>query len=192
VLVGNISAEHFMLLVFGAAAAGLFLPSYWLSNRIKQRRLALQNSFPDVLDMLLVCVEAGASFAAALQRVAQELGRAHPELADELRLVSAGLNAGQSKEDALRQFAERAGTDDISSFATIIVQSEMFGTSISDTLRVQASEMRQRRMLRAEEMANKLPVKITFPLALMIFPVLLIVILTPLFLRIVTALGMKP
>jgi tight adherence protein C len=191
VLIGNISPQRFMLILFAAAAAGLFLPSYWLSRRVRHRQAALQYSFPDALDMLLVCVEAGASFSAALQRVAQELAQSHPELADELRLVTAGLSAGQSKEEALRQFAERAGTDDIASFATIIVQSEMFGTSISYTLRVQATEMRQQRMLRAEEMANKLPVKITFPLALLIFPVLLIVILTPLILRIATALGIK-
>ena len=190
-IIGNVSANTFMLLVFGSAATGLFLPSFWLARRVAHRRTALQHSFPDALDMLLVCVEAGASFAAALQRVAQELARSHPALAEELRLVSAGLSAGQSKEEALRQFADRAGADDVTSFATMMIQSETFGTSISETLRVQAAEMRQRRMLRAEEMANKLPVKITFPLALLIFPVLLIIILTPLFLRISDALGIK-
>jgi tight adherence protein C len=180
-----------MLMLFGAAGLGLYLPSLWLSRRVEHRRTQIQQSFPDALDMLLVCVEAGGSLAASLQRVAQEVGRSHPVLADELSLVSAGLSAGQTREDALRQLAERAGTDDVSAFATIMIQSEMFGTSIADTLRVQASEMRKRRMLRAEEMANKLPVKITFPLALMIFPVLLIVIMTPLLLRISTALSIK-
>jgi tight adherence protein C len=184
---GNIGTHRLMLLGLSSAAFGLYAPAFWLSHCVSNRRTAIQRSFPDALDMLLVCVEAGASFAVALQRVAQEIGRAHPILAEELRLVSAGLNAGQSREEALLQFADRAGSDDVSSFSTIMIQSELFGTSISNTLRVQAAEMRQKRLLRAEEMANKLPVKMTFPMALMIFPVILIVIMTPIMFRILDA-----
>lgn len=186
-VIGNIEANRLLLLGFSSAVFGLYAPALWLSSCVSSRQTAIQYSFPDALDMLLVCVEAGASFAVALQRVALEIGQAHPILAEELRLVSAGLSAGQSREDALRQFADRAGTDDVSSFATIMIQSEVFGTSISDTLRVQAAEMRQKRLLKAEEMANKLPVKITFPIALMIFPVILIVIMAPVAFRIIDA-----
>lgn len=188
-IVGNLDFQRLMVATFAAAAAGLYVPRFWLSKRIESRQTAIRHGFPDALDMLLVCVEAGASLPSALQRVAQELADPHPVLSEELRLVSAGLSAGQSREQALRNLADRAGTDDVSAFATMMIQSEMFGTSISETLRVHAAEMRQKRMLRAEEMANTLPVKITFPLALMIFPVLLIVIMTPIILRIMDAMG---
>lgn len=190
-VMGNLDTPQLALFGFGTAAAGLYLPNYWLSKRVSARQTAIRCSFPDALDMLLVCVEAGASFAAALQRVAADFGGSHPSLADELRLISAGLSAGQSRADALRQFASRVGTDDVSSFATILIQSEAFGTSIADALRVQAAEMRATRMLRAEEMANLLPVKLVFPMGAMIFPTLIIVILVPVFIRIVNAFGAK-
>lgn len=190
-VLGNLDTPQLVLLGFGTAAGGLYLPNYWLSKRVAARQADIRCSFPDALDMLLVCVEAGASFAAALQRVAADFGGSHPSLADELRLISAGLSAGQSREDALRQFADRVGTDDVSSFTTIMIQSEAFGTSIADALRVQAAEMRAARMLRAEEMANLLPVKLVFPMGTMIFPTLVIVILVPVFIRIVEAFGSK-
>jgi tight adherence protein C len=186
-VLGNLDTHRLLLVAFGSAAAGLYLPGYWLSKRVASRQTEIRCSFPDALDMLLVCVEAGASFAAALQRVAQDVDRSHPVLGEELGLISAGLSAGQSREDALRQFAERAGTDDVSSFVTIMIQSEAFGTSVADSLRVQASEMRAKRLLRAEEMANKLPVKLTFPMSAMIFPTLLIIILMPVLIRIYDA-----
>jgi tight adherence protein C len=184
---GNLDMQRLLLLAFGSAAAGLYFPNYWISKRVAVRQTNIGYGFPDALDMLLVCVEAGASFAAALQRVSQDVGRSHPVLGEELGLISAGLNAGQSREDALRQFAERAGTEDVSSFVTIMVQSEAFGTSVADSLRVQAAEMRAKRLLRAEEMANKLPVKLTFPMSAMIFPTLLIIILMPVLMRIYDA-----
>jgi tight adherence protein C len=132
----------------------------------------------------VVCVEAGLGLAAAIERVGTELSKANAVLAENFKLIGIETRAGKSRQDALRNLAMRTGVDDISSFVTMLMQTEQLGTSMAETLRVYAFEMRNRRMLRAEEMANKLPVKIVLPLACCILPCLWIVIFTPLVIKI--------
>jgi tight adherence protein C len=167
------------ILIFSAAAAliGYSIPAYWVLRRTQVREEALRCGFPDALDMLLVCVEAGQALDAALARVALEVEQAHPVLAEELAIVGHELRAGKGRSDVLRDFARRTGVEEVSAFITLLIQSDQFGTSIGDALRVYAAEMRQKRLMRAEEKANKLPVKLA--LGTMVFtvpPVLLILI----------------
>ena len=167
------------IVIFTAAAAliGYSVPLYWVLRRTQVREEALRDGFPDTLDMLLVCVEAGQALDAALGRVALEVAKAHPVLAEELAIVGHELRAGKGRSEVLRDFARRAGIEDISAFITLLIQSDQFGTSIGDALRVYAREMRQKRLMRAEEKANKLPVKLA--LGTMVFtvpPVMLILI----------------
>lgn len=168
-----------------AGAIGYIAPALYLSRRTQSRQLSVREGFPDALDMMLVCVEAGLGLAAAIERVGTELAKANSVLAENLKLVGMETRAGKTRQEALRNLAERTGVEDIRSFVTMLIQSEQLGTSMAETLRVYAYEMRSRRMLRAEEMANKLPVKIVLPLAGCILPCLWIVIFTPLVIKIV-------
>jgi len=168
-----------------AGAIGYIAPALYLSRRTHSRQLDIREGFPDALDMMLVCVEAGLGLAAAIERVGTELAKANSVLAENLKLVGMETRAGKSRAEALRNLADRTGVDDIRSFVTMLIQSEQLGTSLAETLRVYAYEMRSRRMLRAEEQANKLPVKIVLPLAGCILPCLWIVIFTPLVIKIV-------
>jgi tight adherence protein C len=165
--------------VFGAAmsvcAVGFLLPHLWLGMRIERRREAMRDSFPDALDMLLVCVEAGQSLDQALGRVAAEIRAAHPVLAEEFMIVCTELRAGKDRREVLRDLARRVSLDDVGAFVTVLVQADQYGTSIADALRVYAREMRNKRMMRAEERANKLPVKLALgTMAFTLPPVLLI------------------
>ncbi len=171
--------EKIILLALGAALFGLYLPSLWVSQVRQKRQVAASNGFPDTLDMLLVCVEAGLSLDGALNRVGQEIETAHPVLAEQFMLVSLELRAGKSREEALRNLAHRIGIDDVRSFVTLLVQSENLGTSIALALRIHAEEMRRKRMSRAEEKANKLPVKLSVPLVLCILPALMLTVMSP-------------
>ena len=159
------------------ALVGYLLPAYWIMRRIQGREEQVRNGFPDTLDMLLVCIEAGQGLDAALARVAAEVERAHPVLADELSLVGHELRAGKERSEVLRSYARRCGVDDVSAFVTVLIQSDQFGTSIASALRVYAAEMRKKRLMRAEEKANKLPVKLALgTMAFTVPPVLLILI----------------
>lgn len=173
-----------LMLVLVAAAAGFYLPKLYVSWRIATRQREVQDGFPDALDTLLVCVEAGLSLAAAIERVASEIGRAYPVLGEQLKLVSLEIGAGKTREAALRNMADRLGVDEVYALVTLLLQSEALGTSIAQALRVHAQEMRAKRLVRAEERANKLPVKIVLPLAFCILPALVSVIMTPLVIRI--------
>jgi tight adherence protein C len=176
-LAARIDPLGIVILSAAAALIGYSLPLYWVLRRTQVREEALRDGFPDTLDMLLVCVEAGQALDAALARVALEVAEAHPVLAEELAIVGHELRAGKGRSEVLRDFARRAGIEDISAFITLLIQSDQFGTSIGDALRVYAREMRQKRLMRAEEKANKLPVKLA--LGTMVFtvpPVLLILI----------------
>jgi len=168
-----------------AGAIGYIAPAVYLSRRTHSRQLSIREGFPDALDMMLVCVEAGLGLAAAIERVGTELAKANSVLAENMKLVGMETRAGKTRQEALRNLAARTGVEDIRSFVTMLIQSEQLGTSMAETLRVYAYEMRSRRMLRAEEMANKLPVKIVLPLAGCILPCLWIVIFTPLVIKIV-------
>ena len=168
-----------------AGAIGYLVPAIYLSRRTRMRQILVQEGFPDALDMMLVCVEAGLGLAAAMDRVGNELSKANGVLAENFKMVGIETRAGKPRHETLRNLAMRTGVDDVSSFVTMLIQSEQLGTSLAETLRVYAYEMRNRRMLRAEEKANKLPVKIVLPLAFCILPCLWIVIFTPLVIKIV-------
>lgn len=165
--------------LFGAAmaacAVGFLLPHLWLGMRIERRREAVRDSFPDALDLLLVCVEAGQALDQALGRVAQEIRGAHRVLAEEFVVLCTELRAGKDRREVLRDLARRVALDDVGAFVTVLVQADQYGTSIADALRVYAREMRNKRMMRAEEKANKLPVKLALgTMAFTLPPVLLI------------------
>lgn len=158
---------------------GFILPDFVLQKRINARRLKMTEGFPDALDMLVVCVEAGLGLDAAITRVATELRMSHPELANELELNSLETRAGKSREEALKALSERMGVEEVQAMVTLLIQSDKFGTSIGIALRGYAEEMRGKRIQRAREKAAKLPVKMLFPVMVFIFPALFLVILGP-------------
>jgi len=178
-IAGDMTIKKLIIVTAGTALAGLYLPGIWVSSRIDRRQQALMEAFPDALDMMTVCVEAGLGMDAAFTRVGTQIAQAHPILAQELGLVALELRAGKSRDDALRNMARRCGLREISSFVTLLLQSDQLGTSVAQTLRVYAQEMRTARMLRAEEKAHKLPVKLVIPLVLCILPAMMTVVLLP-------------
>lgn len=172
-------ADTVLLIAFFLAALGYFVPAFVISNRIARRQLAIREAFPDALDMLMVCVEAGLGLDAAINRVGREIMAAHPILGEQLELTAIELRVGKSREEALRNFAERVGLEEIGSLVTLLVQSSNLGASIAQALRIHADELRSKRTLRAEEKAHKLPVKLSIPLVFLILPMLIIVIVGP-------------
>ncbi|MFO1176381.1 MAG: type II secretion system F family protein [Paracoccaceae bacterium] len=175
----GISTTRLILAVLAPGGIGYYLPKYWVERRVQTRQSEIQNGFPDALDMLLVCVEAGQSLDQGIIRVSKELNAGYPALAEEFEIVSQEVKAGKEKTNVLRAFAERAGVPDVSSFVTVMIQSQQFGTSIADALRVYASEMRDKRVMRAEEAANKLPTKMTLGTMMFTVPPLLIILVGP-------------
>ena len=172
----------------GAALAGLYLPSIFIRHRTSERRQEILNGFPDSLDLLLVCVEAGLGLESAFSRVGEEMTQSHPLLAQQFGAAVLELRAGRSHEDALRRMAERSGSEDIRGFATLLVQSTKLGSSIAQTLRIYSSEMRERRRLRAEEKAHRLPVLLSVPLVCFMLPSMIGVLLLPAVLRVIRTL----
>jgi tight adherence protein C len=170
-----------------AAAMGLYLPSLFVRARADRRQRDLINGFPDALDLMLVCVEAGLGLEAAFARVGMEMTNSHPRLAEQFGAVVLELRAGRSHEDALRRLADRAGADEIRAFSTLLIQSTKLGSSIAQTLRVYASEMRERRRMRAEEKAHRLPVLISIPLVACMLPTMIGVLMLPAAIRVVRA-----
>jgi tight adherence protein C len=162
-----------------ACALGFVIPSWALDKRRARRRLEIDHGLPDVLDLMVVCVEAGLGLAASLTRVAREFARSSPVLSGEFELVHLECRAGKRTTDALRSMAERNDVSDLRSLVAMLVQTERFGTSLADSLRIHADSMRTRRMQRAEEAAQRAPVKMLFPAALFIFPATLIVTIGP-------------
>ena len=174
---------YFTLII--AAAVGLYFPALFISAKAGRRQETMINSFPDALDLMLVCVEAGLGIEAAFARVGQEMTASHPLLAEQLGLVVLELRAGRSREDALRRMADRSGADEIRAFATLLIQSTKLGSSIAQTLRVYATEMRERRRMRAEEKAHRLPVLLSIPLVACMLPVMIGVLMLPAAIRVV-------
>ena len=166
-----------------AARAGLYFPSLWVRARAARRQREIINGFPDALDLMLVCVEAGLGLEAAFSRVGMEMTRSHPLLAEQLGTVVLDLRAGRSQEDALRRMADRAGADEIRAFATLLIQSHKLGSSVAQTLRTYASEMREKRRMRAEEKAHRLPVLLSIPLVTCMLPVMIGVLMLPAVIR---------
>lgn len=175
----TMSLQTTLLVGAGLCVAGLYLPYRWVESKIEARRTTISHGFPDALDMLVVCVEAGLSLDAAFARVADQIGRPHPVIAYELRQIGLELRAGKSREQALTNFATRSGVDDVMNVTAVLVQSDALGSDLAEALRVQAEEMRATRMLRAEEIAHALPVKLTFPLVTCILPALFAVVVGP-------------
>jgi tight adherence protein C len=171
-----------MLLI--AAAIGYYLPNAILSHMVERRQRTILESFPDALDLLTVCVEAGLGLDAALLRVATEMEATSPVLSEELHLVNLELRAGSSKEKALRNLSLRTGVEDVDTLVAMLIQAERFGTSVADSLRVHSDALRTKRRLRAEEAAAKIPIKLLFPLIFCIFPSMMLVLLGPAFIRI--------
>lgn len=170
-----------------AAVAGSLLPSMWLDRRVKKRQRALRVAFPDALDLLVVCVEAGLGLAPAIQRVADELSVSHPELGTELTLVNAEMRAGVERTVALKNLAERTGLSDIRGLVTLMVQTMRFGTSVAEALRVYSEEFRDKRMQAAEEQAAKIGTKMIFPLVFCLFPSFFLVAIGPAVLKLADA-----
>jgi tight adherence protein C len=162
-----------------AGVAGFMLPDIWLGQRVKARQQRLRLALPDALDLLVVCMEAGLGLDQALLYVSQELKIAHPELCEEFDLVNAEVHVGKTRMDALRSLATRTGVDDLQALIATLIQTDRFGTSVAQSLRVHADELRTKRRQRAEEMAAKTTVKMVFPLVFFIFPALFVVILGP-------------
>jgi tight adherence protein C len=172
-----------------ASFVGMTLPNVFLDYRFNKRTRLLRNAFPDALDLLVVCVEAGLGLGAAIQRVADELAISHPELASELFVVNAEIRAGVDRVRALRSLADRTGLDDIRGLVSLLAQSLRFGTSIAETLRVYSDEFRDKRMQRAEEQAAMIGTKLIFPLVLFLFPSFFLVMVGPAILGVLAALG---
>ncbi len=168
-------------LIFGLAACGLgyLLPGMGLGRLAKRRQHRIQLGLPDALDLMVVSVEAGLGLDQAIQRVADELAFAHPDLADELRLINLELRAGKARTEALRNLAERTEVEDVSSLVAMLVQTDKFGTSVAQSLRVHSDTLRTKRRQRAEEAAAKTGVKMVFPLVFCIFPAIWIVTIGP-------------
>ncbi len=182
----RLSTGHLIYCAVAAAVAGYLLPSIWLDRRVLQRQRALRAGFPDALDLLVVCVEAGLGLAPALQRVADEIVVSHPELGAELALVNAEMRAGVERAQALKDLAERTGLSDIRGLVALMVQTLRFGTSIADALRVYAEEFRDKRTQAAEEQAAKIGTKMIFPLVFCLFPSFFLVAIGPAVLRLIT------
>lgn len=168
-----------ILAIIGPAILGYYGPKRWVNQRIAARTAEVQNGFPDALDMLLVCVEAGQSLDQGIIRVASELKTSYPALAEEFETVAHEIKAGLDKPSVLRAFAERSGVPDVASFVTVMIQSQQFGTSIAEALRLYAADMRDKRIMRAEEAANKIPTKMTLGTMMFTVPPLLIILVGP-------------
>ena len=174
---------------FAMALAGYFLPTYWVRRRIDTRKEDITNAFPDAMDMMLVCIEGGQSLDQAMARVGEEMEMSSGPLAAEFALVSHEFRAGKDRIQVLRDFALRCAVSDISSFVTVLIQSTTFGTSIAQALRVYASEMRDKRLMRAEEKANMLPTKLTLGTMMFTVPPLILILVGPSFIMILRSLS---
>lgn len=184
--VGGFEADfaHTLMTVLALAAVGYYLPNAILGRMVYVRQRELFENFPDALDLMTVCVEAGLGLDAAISRVGDEMAITSPITSEEFRMVGLELRAGASREQALRNLALRTGLEDIDSLVALLVQSDRFGTSIADSLRVHSDTLRTKRRLIAEEKAAKLAVKLLFPLIFTIFPSMLLVLLGPAFISI--------
>lgn len=174
-----ILARPNLVVALGACGFGYIAPGMFLARMAKRRQHKIQLGLPDALDLLVVSVEAGLGLDQAIQRVGEELAFAHPELADELALINLELRAGKARADALRNLGERTGVDDVISLVTMLIQTDKFGTSVAQSLRVHSETLRTKRRQRAEEAAAKTGAKMVFPLVFCIFPAIWVVTLGP-------------
>ncbi|WP_341367080.1 type II secretion system F family protein [Yoonia sp. BS5-3] len=175
----TVGTQQLILMIGVPGAIGYVLPKYWVARRLATRQKEITNAFPDCLDMMLVCVEAGQSLDQAILRVSAEMRAGFPDLAEEFEIVSQEAKAGKDKTSVLKDMSDRCGVQDITSFVTVLVQSQQFGTSIADALRVYSAEMRDKRVMRAEEAANKLPTKMTLATMMLTVPPLMAILIGP-------------
>jgi tight adherence protein C len=176
------SAAFWLWTGFGGII-GYLLPSLYIDRRIKTRKAEHQSGFPDFMDLLVVCADAGLSMEAALDRVGRELGDSYPSLTANIHMTNLEIRAGRTISEALEHFGDRLGVEEARSFATLIQQSAELGSSITEALRVYSDDMRHKRLSKAEEKAYSLPSKLALPMMICIFPVLFVVILLPVFVR---------
>ncbi len=161
------------------AAIGFYLPRYVLQRKISGRQRRITWALADAMDLMVVAVEAGLGLNAALNRVGEELKGLHPDMHHEMELVNLEIRVGRSREEALRNLAERTGVDDIRSFVALLIQADRFGSSIARAVRIFAESLRTKRRQRAEQASQKAALKLLFPLILFLFPVIILVILGP-------------
>ena len=176
----------FWVLMLASGLLGYLAPSIIVDRMIAKKKLEHQMGFPDFMDLLVVCADAGLAMEASLDRVARELGDAYPSLSANVHMTNLEIRAGRTLTDSLEQFGARVGLEEARSFATLIQQSEELGSSIGDALRVYSDDMRHKRLSRAEEKAYALPAKLAVPMMVCIFPTLFVVILLPVIVRVVT------
>jgi tight adherence protein C len=177
--------EQYIWIIGGMGGlAGYVLPSLILDKRISRKREEYRTGFPDFMDLLVVCADAGLAMEGALERVGRELSQSYPSLAANIHMTNLEIRAGRPLSDALEHFGDRLGLDEVRSFATLIQQSDELGSSITEALRVYSEDMRHKRLSAAEEKAYALPAKLSLPLMVCIFPVLFVVILLPVIVRI--------
>ncbi|MGL6042402.1 MAG: type II secretion system F family protein, partial [Sandaracinobacteroides sp.] len=175
----TLSTLHFSGALVAAAAFGMYLPNFIVGGRANRRKTEILNGFPDSLDLMLVCVEAGLGIDACFARVGQEIVNLHPLLAELFAGVSLELRAGRARSDALKNMARKSGVPEIQSFATLVIQSDKLGASIGQALKIYAGEMRESRRMRAEEKAHRLPVMLSIPLVMFLLPVMVGVLTLP-------------
>jgi tight adherence protein C len=176
VAVGGLNSS---LMLVGMSGIGFFLPRFALKRMIRKRQLRIKLGLPDALDLTVICVEAGLALDQAMMRVGQDLHHAHPELSSELYLVNLEMRAGKPRPEALRNLVDRTGVDDIRSLVGTLIQTDRFGTSIAQALRVHSDSLRTERRQRAEEQAAKTTIKMVIPLVLFVLPSIIIVTLGP-------------
>jgi len=184
-------AYEFNIIIVPVVALGLgfLIPDMWLTWRVRARQHQLRKAMPDALDLLVICVEAGLGLDQALMKVSQDMKISHRVLSEELQLVNMQMRVGKTRLDALRELAERTGLADIKALVAMLIQTERFGTSIGQSLRVFSDDMRLKRRQRAEEMSAKTSVKMVPPLVFFIFPALMVVILGPAVITMMRTLG---
>jgi tight adherence protein C len=185
-MLGFAGKASFWVMVMAGGLVGYLTPSFYLDRLIGKKRLEHQSGFPDFMDLLVVCADAGLSMEASLDRVARELGDSYPSLVANIHIGNLEIRAGRTMTEALEHLGDRLGLEEARSFATLIQQSEELGSSIGDALRVYSEDMRHKRLSRAEEKAYALPAKLTVPMMVCIFPTLFVVILLPVIVRMVT------
>jgi tight adherence protein C len=178
-LVSGLGAMNPFLVYSSSLGMGFLLPNFWLDWQVKRRQKQIRRSLPDVLDLLVICIEAGQSMDQATSRTTEELSRSCPELCDELNLLLLEQRAGRPRSETWKNLAARTGEEGLRNLAAMIVQSEQLGTSIARMLRVQADTLRTQRVQQLEEQAARTSVKLVFPLVLFIFPALFLVTLGP-------------
>jgi tight adherence protein C len=178
-LVSGVGSTNSFFIYIACLGLGFLAPDFVLGKLISNRQAKVRRGLPDVLDMLVICVEAGLSLDQATARTAEELHHSQPVLSDELGVVALEQRAGSARADAWKHFADRTGVDVVRNLVSMLIQSEQFGTSVAKTLRVHSDTLRTKRVQEIEEKAAKLSVKLLFPLVLFIFPSLFVVVLGP-------------